>query len=126
MDMCDLDTQVDNELFEERAKFVKSILKEKCLEMDALTKKINALTERLDEAEEDYNNLLTMTVDDVYDKYVLTKYSSKDAEVSLEFEYKKSRQLQVYKYYTQSPIDVGNRLHNLFYHHMATSNTGNF
>ena len=123
--MYDLDTQVDNELFEERAKFVKSILKEKCLEMDALTKKINALTERLDEAEEDYNNLLTMTVDDVYDKYVLTKYSSKDAEVSLEFEYKKSRQLQVYKYYTQSPIDVGNRLHNLFYHHMATSNTGN-
>ena len=125
MDMCELDEQVDNELFEERAKFVKSILKEKCLEMDALTKKIDALTERLDEAEEDYNKLLTMTVDDVYDKYVPTKYSSKDAEVSLEFKYNKEIQLQVYKYYNQSPIDVGNRLHNLFYHHMATSNTGN-
>ena len=126
MDMYELDEQVDNELFEERAKFVKSILKEKCLEMELLSKKIDVLTDRLEAAEEDYEKLLTMTVDDVYDKYVPTKYSSKDAEVSLEFDYNKAIQPQVYKYYNQSPIDVGNRLHNLFYHHMATSNTGNF
>lgn len=126
MDMYELDEQVDNELFEGRVKFVKSILKEKCLEMETLNKKIDALTERLDAAEEDYEKLLTMTVDDVYDKYVPTKYSSKDVEVSLEFEYNKAIQPQIYKYYNQSPIDVGNKLHNLFCHHMATSNTGNF
>lgn len=74
MDMHELDTQVDNELFEERVKFVKSILKEKSLEMDALTKKIDALVDRLDEVEDDYEKLLTMTVDDVYDKY--TKHVS--------------------------------------------------
>ena len=89
MDMHELDGQVDNELFEERVKFVKSILKEKCLEMEALNKKIDALTERLEAAEEDYEKLLTMTVDDVYDKYVPTKYSSKDSGVILEFDYNK-------------------------------------
>ena len=72
MDMYELDTQVDNELFEERAKFVKSILKEKCLEMEELNKKMDALTERLEAAEEDYEKLLTMTVDDVYDRYTST------------------------------------------------------
>lgn len=126
MDMYELDTQVDNELFEERVNFVKSILKEKCLEMEALNKNIDALTERLEVAEEEYEKLLTMTVDDVYDKYVQTKYSSKDAKVILEFDYNKAIQPQVYKYYNPSPIDVGNRLHNLFYQYIATSNTGNF
>ena len=72
MDMYQLAHQVDNELFEERAKFVKSILKEKCLEMELLSKKIDALTDRLEAAEEDYEKLLTMTVDDVYDKYTST------------------------------------------------------
>ena len=44
MDMYELNTQVDNELFEERVNFVKSILNEKCLEMEALNKNIDALT----------------------------------------------------------------------------------
>ena len=88
MDMYELDAQVDTELFEERVKFVKSILKEKCLGMEILNKKIDALTERLEVAEEDYEKLLTMPVDDVYDKYVQTNYSN-DADAILEFDYNK-------------------------------------
>ena len=96
MDMYELDAQVDTELFEERVKFVKSILKEKCLGMEILNKKIDALTERLEAAEEDYEKLLTMTVDDVYDKYVQTNYPN-DAAVILEFDYNKEAIRETFK-----------------------------
>ena len=69
MDMQDIEKKMEAEIDEERAEFAKNFLKQKRIQLDYLLKQQEDLDAKVENAENEYDEILSMSVDDVYTKY---------------------------------------------------------
>lgn len=69
MNMYEIEEKMEYEINEERAEFAKNFLKQKRIEIKRLDKQFGELAAKIEKAEEEYDEILDMSVDEVYDKY---------------------------------------------------------
>ena len=69
-DMYDIEVKMEEEVHAEKVEFAKALLKRKSKYIESMDKLVDTLKDELDSVVEEYDEILELSIDDVYSEYL--------------------------------------------------------